>query len=306
MQTRKAAVQLSECLKRFSSFVLLENTTYIKFLYNTADDPNMPSSFYIIRMTSKPPCVIIWLAFPGGTSGSVRNSVVKEVTQLIHTLKIKQLQTWRDPKHHHDPCRNAHHNPQLQHALDLVPNELSEFKACLLFSKPIERIMIRYDRQPSDFLNVLEPAFDSLNNKAGLKYTRRIVNIFGGIVHERPSSGTYLSLSRYLHHRRWIWTVQYNQSPTVIPDASVTRILTTMLRVRQMEGFAFAYSKNGIQTLMMELPMSINGRTVSCVVQYVMFPPHSSAGRKPYYIRSHFKKSSPVVKSLQYRKFKPL
>ena len=29
---------------------------------------------------------------------------------------------------------------------------------------------------------------------------------------------------------------------------------------------------------MMELPMTMNGRSVSCVVQYVIFPPHSSAG----------------------------
>ena len=35
-----------------------------------------------------------------------------------------------------------------------------------------------------------------------------------------------------------------------MPEASVTRILTTLLRVRQLEGFTFAHSKNGIQTLM--------------------------------------------------------
>ena len=46
-----------------------------------------------------------------------------------------------------------------------------------------------------------------------------------------------------------------------------------------MEGFSFAHSKNGIQTLMLELPMIMNGcQSVSCVVQYVIFPPHSAAG----------------------------
>ena len=63
-----------------------------------------------------------------------------------------------------------------------------------------------------------------------------------------------------------------------MPDASVTRILTTLLRVRQMEGFTFAHSKNGIQTLMMELPMTMDGKSVSCVIQYVIFPPQCSAG----------------------------
>ena len=79
----------------------------------------------------------------------------------------------------------------------LFSGELSESTACIMFSKPIERMMIRYDRQPSDFSNILEPAFDSLNDKNGPRFSRRIVNIFGGVVHERPSSGTYLTLSRY-------------------------------------------------------------------------------------------------------------
>ena len=79
----------------------------------------------------------------------------------------------------------------------IILGELTESKACIMFNKPIERMMIRYDRQPSDFSNLLEPAFDSLNDKTGQKYTRRIVNNFGGIVFERPSSGTYLTLSRY-------------------------------------------------------------------------------------------------------------
>lgn len=276
MQCRKAAVQLSECLRKWSTFVLLDNTTYIKFIYHEEDEEKViPKTFYIIRMTSKPPCVIIWLAFPGGTSGSIRNKVVLEVTELISQLTIKQLQLWKDPTHHHEP----HHG--IPNQGEALSGDLSESPACILFNKPVERIMIRYDHQPSDFLNVMEPAFDSLNTN-GQKLTRRFVNVFGGICHERPSSGTYLTLSRYLHHRRWLWTVQHNNSPILVPEASITRILTTLLRVRQMEGFTFAHSKNGIQTLMLELPIYMNGQDdhqpVTCVVQYVIFPPHSSAG----------------------------
>ena len=81
--------------------------------------------------------------------------------------------------------------------------EVSETPACILFKKPVERILIRYDQQPSDFMNLLEPAFDSLNNANGQKLTRRIVNIFGSVIHERPSSGTFLTLSRYV---RCVWS----------------------------------------------------------------------------------------------------
>ena len=84
-----------------------------------------------------------------------------------------------------------------------------------------------------------------------------------------------------MHHRRWIWTVQYNSALTLLPQASIAKILSTLTKVRQTEGFSYAHSKNGIQTMMLELPMSINGddgSRVSCVVQYVIFPPHSSSG----------------------------
>ena len=60
---------------------------------------------------------------------------------------------------------------------------------------------------------------------------------------KRWESNFDLIFFRYLHHRRWIWTVQFNQSPILMPEASVTRILTTLLRVRQLEGFTFAHSK---------------------------------------------------------------
>ena len=96
VQCRKAAVRLSDSLKDWSTFVLLENSTYIKFIYPDNDMSQAPSTFYIIHMTSKPPCVIIWLAFPGGTSGSIRHSVVQDIKSMISKLTIKQLQSWRD------------------------------------------------------------------------------------------------------------------------------------------------------------------------------------------------------------------
>ena len=70
-----------------------------------------------------------------------------------------------------------------------------------MFKKPVERILIRYDKQPSDYMNLLEPAFDSLNNVNGQNFQRRVFNafggnVFGGIVQERPVSATFLTLSR--------------------------------------------------------------------------------------------------------------
>ena len=76
----------------------------------------------------------------------------------------------------------------------------------------------------------------------------------------------------------------------LLPQAAVAKILSTLTKVRQLEGFSYAHSKNGIQTMMLELPMSINGddgSIASCVVQYVIFPPHSSGIFKNLFVYLH-------------------
>ncbi len=74
----------------------MENVSYIKFLYE--DDSKEPSSFYVIRVTSKPPCVVLWLAFPGGTDGSLRYREMDRLKAKLSRLNIKQHIHWRDPK----------------------------------------------------------------------------------------------------------------------------------------------------------------------------------------------------------------
>lgn len=44
--------------------------------------------------------------------------------------------------------------------------------------------------------------------------------------------------------------------------------------MRLKEGFHFAHSSSGIVTMVLELTMEPNAS--SCVVQYVLFPPHST------------------------------
>ena len=61
-------------------------------------------------------------------------------------------------------------------------------------------------------------------------------------------------------------------SDGIVNNSIVSEVTETHLTI------FFSNLQNGIQTLMMELPMTMNGRSVSCVVQYVIFPPHSSTG----------------------------
>ena len=77
----QAATALNAALRDFTTFVLLENHSYIGLLYTESEKP--PISFYLIRLTHKPPCVLIRIAFLGGTAGCIRHQVINE---LMHEV----------------------------------------------------------------------------------------------------------------------------------------------------------------------------------------------------------------------------
>ena len=97
VQCRKAASKLTDILKNWAEFCLLETHSYIRFM---RDDKEQPTSFYVIRVTSKPPCFVVWLAFLGGTPGSLRHAIYHELRQKLAGLTISQRVCWRDlPSH---------------------------------------------------------------------------------------------------------------------------------------------------------------------------------------------------------------
>jgi len=76
---------------------------------------------------------------------------------------------------------------------------------------------------PRDILHLLEPAYKTISHQQGASWTESCFNdhrshdLAGHTNHSNvvasPNNGgsaaiAFLSLSRYLHHRRWIWSVQ--------------------------------------------------------------------------------------------------
>ncbi|CAB4059232.1 SZT2 [Lepeophtheirus salmonis] len=284
---RKAALKLFEMLKEISTFVLLENNSYVQFIKNEEDSSSNltshPSSFYVIRITSKPPCVVIWLAFPSGASANVRHRVHHQLLLKIDELRIRQ------------------------NHLDLITP--IEVKGTTLLLKPVERILVRYNKIPSDFFNLLEPAYSSGNlhhqpllkcdgNNSTTNNNNNGKNSHPMLQQSRATSshGTFLALARYLHHKRWIWCIRSSNFvnrnldgegkflDTLISGQVLARILHTLAKSRLLEGFTFAHSHLGVQNLALELPMRHETKNVfakkslftqQCVVQYVIFPPHT-------------------------------
>ena len=50
------------------------------FFYRKNETDRPPSSFYMVRIMGRPPCIVLRIAFLGGTSGRLR----KEVCSVFH------------------------------------------------------------------------------------------------------------------------------------------------------------------------------------------------------------------------------
>ncbi|CAH0562057.1 unnamed protein product [Brassicogethes aeneus] len=225
IQCRQATAALYKMLADWSSFILIDNHTYVKFLH--ADNDKPACGFCLIRITSKFPCAVLNIGFITGTNGEARQRVCDELKSELSGLSY------------------------------LTTVKLKENICCVLLQKPIEKILIRYERIPSSFTTVIFPDGTQPPNST--------------VVPPAPVSGSlFTTLSRYLYHKRWIWGAYHPANPK-LPDTAISRILSTLTGMRIKEGFSFAHSSSGIITMVLELWMD---QTSSCVVQYVLFPPH--------------------------------
>ncbi|XP_026671200.1 KICSTOR complex protein SZT2-like [Ceratina calcarata] len=133
IQSRQSFAVLSAMLKNWSTFVLVENHTYVQFIYREIDKP--PVSFSLIRINSKNLVVVLNIAFAAGTEGAVRHNVVGDLLERLAKLTL--------------PNRNTE----------------KETPSCVIIKKSLEKILIRYERMPKDFTVVNFPdEYNKLNS----------------------------------------------------------------------------------------------------------------------------------------------
>ncbi|XP_052124949.1 KICSTOR complex protein SZT2 isoform X2 [Frankliniella occidentalis] len=238
VQCRHAALSLYALLKDWSSFVLIDNHSYVKFVQGVPRDPSS-SWFFLIRATSKPPCVVVQLAFLGGTSAELRYQMVEQLSEKIQQLTFPQR-----------PLSNT------------------SLSCCLSLHKPVDKILIRYERMPSALDTVVFP--DGTQPAMAAHWGNTVTAGAGSLL---------TTLSRYLYHRRWVWAAQSSPHFPLGQDA-IARILATLTKTRLKEGFCFAHSTAGIINMVLEVEMiqqeggDEKNPPQFCVVQYVLFPPH--------------------------------
>ncbi|KAH0819001.1 hypothetical protein GEV33_003789 [Tenebrio molitor] len=179
-------------------------------------------------ISSKLPCAVLNIGFVTDTPGYVRHETCEYLKKELAALSYMPS-----------------------------PAKSKENVCCVLLQKPLEKILIRYERLPSDFSTVIFPD--------GTQPPHNTMNVPSPL-----TASLFTTLSRYLYHKRWIWSASHSSNPRLL-DNAISRILTTLTRMRIKEGFSFAHSSSGIITMVLELWMEPHA---SCMVQYVLFPPH--------------------------------
>ncbi|KAL0121707.1 hypothetical protein PUN28_006892 [Cardiocondyla obscurior] len=239
VQSRQAAAVLYAMLKNWATFVLVENHTYVKFIYEEAEKP--PVSFSLIRINCKALCVVLNIAFAGGTEGVVRHNVVVDLVDRLSKLTL--------------PNR---------------PTEQREIPCCTIIHKSLERILVRYERIPNNLSMVVFP--DGTQPTC----TRTALGLLGGSL--TTTLSRYLYHNRWLWHvkRPFVQTIP-GITLSRLNITAIARILSTITKIRLGEGFDFAYSAAGITNMVLEVQMQGFGNdenSYPCIIQYVLFPPH--------------------------------
>ncbi|XP_049806805.1 KICSTOR complex protein SZT2-like [Schistocerca nitens] len=269
IQCRQAAAALYALLKDWSTFVLIENQAYVKLIPGDLEKP--PQSFVALKVASKAPCVVLHLAFLEGTPSMIRQQIVGQLRDQVAHLTFPQRPSTKDvlPRKVSVTQNLQQHSP--------VTRTWSEIKCCSLLRKPVEKILIRYERVPPDFSTVVFPD----GTQPATSGKQLLYNMAGA-----NAGGLLTTLSRYLHHRRWLWSTQSGPNSSIgIP--AIARILSTITKMRLQEGFTFAHSSAGIINMVLEVEMklpSIKDKDEDdedciqpCVIQYVLFPPHTTS-----------------------------
>lgn len=95
---------------------------------------------------------------------------------------------------------------QSETAVD-VPTDETPVPFCILMRKPIEKIMIRYGKIPSDFLASFQSYFTSDDNI--VEASQSISSGAGkAAAVAQASADTLATLGRHLHHKRWLWVTE--------------------------------------------------------------------------------------------------
>uniref|UniRef100_A0A8D0GI47 Uncharacterized protein n=1 Tax=Sphenodon punctatus TaxID=8508 RepID=A0A8D0GI47_SPHPU len=188
--------------------------------------------------------MVLRLGFPIGTLAQVRNKIVEDlqdrILQLRFPHRVQSKEATPKVKRKMLGGGSGSSSPSKSPPVVGAQPALSDRPCLVVLHKPLEKLMIRYEKLPSDY-------------RAPFVLTLEPPPVSGPLtMANRTAASTLASLSRYFYHQRWVWCVQSGPGPAV-PIAAVAQLLATLTEIRLSEGFHFASSGDGIINMVLEL-----------------------------------------------------
>ncbi|ELW62137.1 Protein SZT2 [Tupaia chinensis] len=145
IQCRISHSSLTSLLRDWSSFVLVEGYSYVKLLSSAPDQP--PSSFYMVRIISKAPCMVLRLGFPIGTPAQARHKIVSGLREEILRLRFPHRVQSKEPtpkvKRKGLGGAGGGSSPSKSPPM-LGPQQALSDRPCLVvLHKPLDKLLIR-------------------------------------------------------------------------------------------------------------------------------------------------------------------
>ena len=252
----------------------------------------------MIRVTTLLPCVILHVAFIGGTSGEFRHGILRELKELISgctfqvvddTTPVSEDTINRDFETTLTSNEVVSENSLSSSSIS-SPGVRNNVPCCVLMRKPIDKILIRYNKIPNNLSASFESYFREFESG---HFSRPSVASTASTTGRRShasgttatvvqaATDTLATLSRYLHHQRWLWRTKTPLINTKDGLHDLSDVLSQLVNKRIQEGFHFAYNKMGMINLTLEIEMVLglnqelgvgNIHPFPCVIQYIVFP----------------------------------
>lgn len=151
--TRYAINAVLYSVKVRASFCLVENQTYVTLCYETETSPK-PLYFFIRKIIRVGPVFIIKTAFLGGVSSQERRRAVEAQRQRLINVNFGATLNEEDLL---KEARRYSYEPNASKSY-MDPKKIYEKRyepACTVIRRPLERMVVRYNRPPADLTTIV-------------------------------------------------------------------------------------------------------------------------------------------------------
>ncbi|KAF7255441.1 hypothetical protein EG68_07939 [Paragonimus skrjabini miyazakii] len=302
---RQSLDRLHALLANWCSFVLLENSIYVRFLcaaqcehvgtlteahsdshvhnelsssfdQHQANTESLDSehSFCIVRLETILPEFRLRIGFISGTAMRIQHELVQQLGTQLSALRFPPRGRQAIPKSRHKSgaplaITETTHVPPLQRSWEDTP-------CCHVFHSRLDRLILNAgfwsaDSKLSRPTHSHQGSVLTAKIKSTTTFQQRNFVTYPVIAPPRPSLGPAL-VKQHLHHRSRMWVVQ----PIPLATDGLRTLFSSLVNLRLQEGFHLVRvgPQPGFISLAAELFLAVDQSSIPqpCLIQYLLYP----------------------------------